>query len=91
VIDEVEHVAKLACLAFSEEEKEKMREELSTILEHAGKISMVDTEGVTPTSHVIPLVNVFRDDNVTTSISIEEAMKNAPWATKDGFRVPRIV
>ncbi len=90
-IKEVEHVAKLARLALSSEEKEAMRRQLSDVLEHAHRISEVDTEGVSPTSHVVPLVNVFREDVVRTSITPGEATGNASWAEEGAFRVPRIL
>lgn len=90
-IEDVEHVAKLARLALSDEEKETFRRQLSDVLEHARVISEVDTEGVEPTSHTLPLVNVFRDDVARPSLSTDEVTGNAPWAADGAFRVPRIV
>jgi len=89
--EEVEHVALLARLDLSEEEKERYTEELNQILAHFGKLDELDTTGVPPTSHVIPMTNVFRNDEVKPSLPVEEVVANAPDATDDSFRVPRVV
>jgi aspartyl-tRNA(Asn)/glutamyl-tRNA(Gln) amidotransferase subunit C len=89
--EDVEHVAKLARLRLSNEEKETFRRQLSDVLEHAHVISSVDTEGVEPTSHTLPLVNVFREDDVMPSLPVEEVTQNAPWAEDGVFKVPRII
>ena len=87
----VDHVARLARLDLSEEERESMRNELSKILAHAEKIQELDLEGVEPTAHSVPLRNVMRPDEVTPSLTQEEALANAP-AEEDGrFLVPKIV
>lgn len=90
-IEEVEHVARLARLALSDGEKETYRHQLSDILEHARVISEVDTGEAEPTSHTLPLVNVFREDVVKPSLTVEEVTGNAPWATGGAFKVPRII
>ena len=90
-IEDVEHVARLARLKLTDGEKETYRRQLSDVLEHARKISEVDTEDVPPTSHTIPLVNVFREDRLKPSLSVEEATGNAPWAVEGSFKVPRII
>jgi aspartyl-tRNA(Asn)/glutamyl-tRNA(Gln) amidotransferase subunit C len=90
-IDDVEHVAKLARLRLGDEEKETYRRQLSDVLEHARVISEVDTEGVAPTSHTLPLVNVFREDEVRPSLTVEEVTGNAAWAEGGAFKVPRII
>lgn len=90
-IEDVEHVAKLARLALTIEEKETFRKQLSDVLEHARTISEVDTTDVPPTSHSLPLSNVFRDDISRPSLKVEEATSNASWASEGAFRVPRIV
>ncbi len=89
--EDVEHVARLARLRLSVEEKEMFRRQLSDVLEHARRISEVDTTGVPPTNHAIPLSNVYREDVETASLPVEEAISNAPWAQDGAFRVPRIV
>ncbi len=90
-IDDVEHVAKLARLELSGEEKETYRRQLSDVLEHARVLSEVDTDGVEPTSHTLPLVNVFREDEVRPSLPVEEVTRNATWAEGGAFKVPRII
>lgn len=90
-IEDVEHVAKLARLFLSEDEKETFRRQLSDVLEHARVISEVDTSGVPPTSHALPLVNVYREDEMRPSLAPGEVVSNAPWAVEHAFKVPRII
>lgn len=90
-IEDVEHVAKLARLAIDDEEKEMFRRQLSDVLDHARRISEVDTSGTEPTSHAVPAVNVFREDEKRPSISNEDAVRNASWAVDGEFKVPRII
>ena len=88
---EVEHVARLARLALTEEELTLFEGQLSKILDHAQTVTSLDTEGVNPTFHSMPLLNVFRPDEVEPPLSQAEALANAP-APEDGFfRVPRIL
>ena len=87
----VDHVARLARLALSDEERDRMSAELTVILEHAEKIQELDLDGVEPTAHAVALENVLRVDEVTPSLSPEEALANAPEAEDGRFRVPRIV
>jgi aspartyl-tRNA(Asn)/glutamyl-tRNA(Gln) amidotransferase subunit C len=87
----VDHVARLARLDLSEEERERMQRELTGILEHAEKIQALDLDGVPATSHALPLSNVFRKDEVRPSLSPEDALSNAPEAEDGRFRVPRII
>jgi aspartyl-tRNA(Asn)/glutamyl-tRNA(Gln) amidotransferase subunit C len=87
----VDHVARLARLDLSADERARMQKELSHILEHAEKIQVLDLDGVEPTSHAIPIVNAFRADEVAPSLTQSEALANAP-AKEDGrFKVPRII
>jgi aspartyl-tRNA(Asn)/glutamyl-tRNA(Gln) amidotransferase subunit C len=88
---DVEHVARLARLALSEPELERMRVELAAILEYIEKLRAVDVEGVEPTSHAVPLVNVMREDEVEPSVDREAMMANAPDRAGEFFRVPRII
>lgn len=89
-IQEVEHVAKLARLALTEEEKKLYAEQLSKIIDSFNELSLVDTNGIEPLAHALPIVNVLREDEVHESLTREELMSNAP-ATENGFfRVPRI-
>jgi aspartyl-tRNA(Asn)/glutamyl-tRNA(Gln) amidotransferase subunit C len=88
---EVEHVAKLARLAVNDEEKESFARQLSEILDYVGKLNELDTSKVEPTSHVLDLGNVFRDDAIRESLSPSEALANAPDHDSDHFRVPKII
>jgi aspartyl-tRNA(Asn)/glutamyl-tRNA(Gln) amidotransferase subunit C len=88
---DVDHVARLARLALTDEEKERFRRQLGLILEHAEKVREVAAEDVPPTSHPVPRSNVFRPDEVTPSLSHEEALAGAPEEEGGRFKVPRIV
>ena len=88
---EVEHVARLARLALGADEKERMRSQLDVILGYVEQLRRVDTTGVEPTAHVLPLVNVMRDDEVRPSYPAEAMLQNAPDAHEEQFRVPRIL
>ena len=88
---DVEHIAKLAKLEFTEEEKEKFTHQLNQILEYVEQMNKLDTSQVEPLSHVIELSNVFRTDEVKQSIPTEEALKNAPSKTDQFFKVPKVI
>jgi len=88
---EVEHVARLARLELSSEEKERLRSQLDAILGYVEQLRRVDTTGVEPTAHVLPLANVMRDDEVRPSYPAEAMLANAPEAREGQFRVPRIL
>jgi aspartyl-tRNA(Asn)/glutamyl-tRNA(Gln) amidotransferase subunit C len=88
---DVEHVAQLARLALTEAEIEALTVELAMILEHAAQVSALDTAGVAPTAHPLPLVNVLRADEVRASLPRDEVLAAAPAAEDGRFRVPRIL
>ncbi|HLS90460.1 MAG TPA: Asp-tRNA(Asn)/Glu-tRNA(Gln) amidotransferase subunit GatC [Limnochordia bacterium] len=88
---DVEHIARLARLALSEEEKELIQRQLETILEYAAILNEVDTEGVEPSAHVVALTNVLRPDERRPSMPKEKALANAPEARDGYFYVPRIL
>lgn len=88
---DVEYVARLARLELSADEASLFEEQLSRILDHAARVTSLDTEGVPPTSHAIPLSNVFRQDVVIDPIGRDAALANAPAEEKGHFRVPRIL
>jgi aspartyl-tRNA(Asn)/glutamyl-tRNA(Gln) amidotransferase subunit C len=88
---EVVHVAQLARLALTDAEIEVLTGELAAILEHAALVSALDTEGVPPTAHPLPLVNVLRADEVRASLPRDEVLDAAPAAEEGRFRVPRIL
>ncbi len=90
-IKDVEHVAKLARLAFTEEEKKTFTRQLNQILEYMEKLNQLDTTNVEPLLHVVELSNVFREDKVRPSIPAEEALKNAPAKTEKFFKVPKVI
>ncbi|MFA0753658.1 MAG: hypothetical protein IMHGJWDQ_001437, partial [Candidatus Fervidibacter sp.] len=89
--EEVLHVALLARLELDEAEIERYTWELNRILEHIEKLKELDTEGVEPTSHAVPLFNVFRPDEPREPMPREEVLMNAPDAVDGYFRVPRVV
>ena len=86
--DQVLHVARLARLRLSDEEVERMSEELSSILDHIEKIGELDLDGVEPTSHVIEVENVLRDDEPRPSWPRERMLEQGPDVAEGGFRVP---
>ncbi|MDE2060355.1 MAG: Asp-tRNA(Asn)/Glu-tRNA(Gln) amidotransferase subunit GatC [candidate division NC10 bacterium] len=90
-LKEVEHVARLARLELTAEEKERMRAQLDSILSYIDKLNELDTSAVEPTSHVLPMTNVFREDQVTPALSQEAALANGPDRHDLFFRVPRIL
>jgi aspartyl-tRNA(Asn)/glutamyl-tRNA(Gln) amidotransferase subunit C len=83
-IDDVEHVAALARLGLTAEEKQRMREQLSSILDHISALNRLDTAAIPPTAQVIELANVMREDEVRPSLPREAILRNAP-RTEDGF------
>jgi aspartyl-tRNA(Asn)/glutamyl-tRNA(Gln) amidotransferase subunit C len=88
---EVEHVAQLARLALTDDELDALTGELGKILDHAAQVSALDTAGVPPTAHPLPLVNVFRADVARAGLSRDEVLAAAPDAEDGRFRVPRIL
>ncbi len=90
-LKDVEHVAKLARLEFTEEEKKMFTRQLNQILEYMEKLNELDTTNVEPLSHVIELSNVFRQDTVRPSYPVEEVLKNAPAKTEKFFKVPKVI
>jgi aspartyl-tRNA(Asn)/glutamyl-tRNA(Gln) amidotransferase subunit C len=88
---DIEHVARLARLELTDEEKARLREQLGVILEAAAKVSEVATEDVPPTAYAIARSNVLRPDEITPSLTTEEVLSNAPEVEDDRFKVPRVV
>jgi aspartyl-tRNA(Asn)/glutamyl-tRNA(Gln) amidotransferase subunit C len=86
--EQVLHVAKLARLALSEEEVERLSEQLNAILEAIGKVAELDLADVPPTSHPLALVNVVDADEPRPSLEREQALANAPAHEANAFRVP---
>jgi aspartyl-tRNA(Asn)/glutamyl-tRNA(Gln) amidotransferase subunit C len=86
-LDDVRHIASLARLALSDEEADRLREQLSGILDHFELLKELDTSDVQPTAHSLPLTNVMRDDATWQSLSVEEVLANAPRSEGEYMRV----
>jgi aspartyl-tRNA(Asn)/glutamyl-tRNA(Gln) amidotransferase subunit C len=86
--DEVLHVARLARLALTEEEVERLGAQLSAILEAVGKVSELDLSDVEPTSHPLDLVNVWAEDEPRPSLAADDVFSNAPEREAGFFKVP---
>ena len=90
-IEDVEHVALLARLSFSRNEKMKLTAQLNEILHYMEQLNALDTSGIEPLSHVIELSNVFRDDVLKPCLDRVDALKNAPARTEKFFKVPKVI
>ncbi len=88
---DIEKVARLARIELSEEEKKMFGNQLEQVLAHMEQLNRLDTTGVEPTSHAIPMVNVFREDEVKRSVSKEEILEISPDQEDGHFKVPRII
>jgi len=88
---EVEHIAWLAKIELTEEEKRLFTEQFNTILEYFEIIRELDTENVPPTSHVLGSIDVFREDEVAPSLTTEEALRNAPKKERGFLKAPKII
>lgn len=86
--DDVAHVADLARLALTDDELDLFTVQLGAVLDHAEDVEALDTDGVPPTAHPLPLVNVLRDDVVRPSLDRAEVLAAAPSVEDDRFRVP---
>lgn len=89
--DEVAHLARLSRLALGEEELDHFAAQLDVIISAVARVQEVAAEDIPPTSHALPLTNVFRPDEVRPCLSAEQALSQAPAAEEDRFRVPRIL
>jgi aspartyl-tRNA(Asn)/glutamyl-tRNA(Gln) amidotransferase subunit C len=90
-LDDVRKVAYLARLSFSPAEEARLVDELNRILGYMEKLNELNTEGVSPTSHVLPISNVFREDAVVPSLSQDDLLANAPSGRGGYFRVPKVI
>jgi aspartyl-tRNA(Asn)/glutamyl-tRNA(Gln) amidotransferase subunit C len=88
---DIEKVARLARLELSEEEKVTFGDQLEQVLNYMEQLNQLDTTGVEPTSHAIPLFNVFKEDEVRPSFSQEEVLAIAPDEENGHFKVPKII
>jgi aspartyl-tRNA(Asn)/glutamyl-tRNA(Gln) amidotransferase subunit C len=89
--DEVAHLARLSRLAVTEQELDQFAGQLDVILQSVARVGEVAADDIPPTSHSVPLTNVYRDDVVAPSLSQDEALSGAPDAAEGRFRVPRIL
>jgi aspartyl-tRNA(Asn)/glutamyl-tRNA(Gln) amidotransferase subunit C len=89
--EEVEHVARLARLELTESEKETFTDQMDAILAYVEKLNELDTAGIVPTSHAVPMENAFRADEVTPPIGVDHALANAPDRLEGFFRVPKVI
>ena len=88
---DVEHIAELARLKFADAELDSYTDQLNEILNYMEKLNELDTENVEPLSHPVEGNNVFRADEIKSSITTEEALKNAPQKDEQFFHVPKII
>ena len=89
--EEVKHVALLARLSLTGQEIAIFAEQLSAILNYAETINQLDTDGVEPLTHILPVKNVFRPDEIKPSMPREEILANAPLAEEGQYKVPKII
>ena len=89
--EEVLHIARLARIGLSESDVAKFQDQLSEILDHFQALQRLDTEGVPPTSHPLPLESIMRSDQAAPSLAQEEVLANAPLAEEGAFRVRAVL
>lgn len=90
-LEEVSHIAELARLELTVEELEQYRLQLSAILEHVARLQELDTEGIPPTSSVLPASSRLREDEAGECLAVEAVLRNAPARKKDQFLVPPVL
>lgn len=88
---EVLKIARLARLRLTEDEIGLLQKDLNSILEYINKLQQLDTSNIPPTSHVLDIINVFREDEVKKGLTEDEVFKNAPDYEQSHFKVPRVV
>lgn len=87
----VEHIAMLARLGLSDEEKDRLAEQLSSVLDHINVLQEVDTADIPPTAQVIELQNILRDDEVEDSMPVEDVLRNAPRSEENFIKVNAVL
>ena len=90
-VSDVEHVARLARLELSQDEKTLFAGQMGAILGYVEKLKELNTEGILPTSHAVPMENAFREDGVQPAIGVEKALANAPDRVESFYRVPKVI
>ena len=88
---DVQHVARLSRLRFSEDQISLLTHQLNAILEYFEKLQELDTTGVEPSTHAVNLTNVFREDRIKASLTEEESLKNGPSKERGCFKVPKVI
>lgn len=88
---DIEHVARLARLALTEEEKLLFTGQMGAILSYVETLNELCTDGISPTSHAVPMQNAFRPDQLTASIGLDKALANSPDHSDSYFRVPPVI
>ncbi len=90
-IDEVKYIAALSKLRFTGEEEVQLAEEMNVMLDYMAKLNELNTDDIAPMSHVLDMQNVYRAETAQMRITHDEALKNAPDADRDYFRVPKVI
>lgn len=90
-VADVEHVARLARLELTAEEKKLFAGQMAAILGYAEKLKELNTDGILPTSHAVPMENAFREDQARPSIGVDKALANAPDKVESFYRVPKVI
>lgn len=90
-VADVEHVARLARLELSGDEKDLFTGQMDAILGYVDKLKELNTDGIMPTSHAVPVENAFREDRTCPSIGVEKALANAPDRVVSFYRVPKVI
>jgi aspartyl-tRNA(Asn)/glutamyl-tRNA(Gln) amidotransferase subunit C len=88
---EVEHIAKLARLELSDQERRSFQKELGKIIEYFDHLKKLDTSKISPLTHTVPLENALREDEVRPCLSTDQALQNAPRKRDHYFQVPKVV
>ncbi len=89
--NEVDKIALLSRLEFKEEEKEIITQKFNSVIETMKKLDELDTQNVEPLTHVLPMKNIFREDEKVDSSLREEILKNAPKSSEKLFKVPKVI
>ena len=90
-LDQVRHVAKLSRLSIPDDRLQKLAGQLESILQYINKIQSADVTGVEPMAHALPIKNVFREDVVEPSLTVEQVLQNAPDTDPPFFKVPKVI
>ena len=88
---EMEHVAMLARIELTEDEKRLFSKQINSILEYIDKLNELETKNIEPTAHILSIKNVFREDRLSLSLPKDKALQNAPNSVDDFYRVPKII